>query len=83
MVASLNVRCGQRGRTGFPPTPLLEQVAGDSRRKTVSQAKESAERLAVKLAVPLGLLLLPSFVLLGLVPIVFSLLGSQTLLGVG
>ena len=68
---------------GVSPTPLLEQVAGDSRRKTVSQAKEAAERLAVKLAVPLGLLLLPSFVLLGLVPIVFSLLGSQTLLGVG
>ena len=65
------------------PTPLLEQVADDARRRSITQAKEVAERLSVKLAIPLGLLLLPSFVLLGLVPIVFSLIGTQTIFGVG
>lgn len=68
---------------GVSPTPLLEQVADDARRRSITQAKEVAERLSVKLAIPLGLLLLPSFVLLGLVPIVFSLIGTQTIFGVG
>lgn len=68
---------------GVAPVPLLTQMAADARRRAVTDAKEAAERLSVKLAVPLGLLLLPSFVLLGLVPVLFMLIGSQGLAGLG
>lgn len=66
---------------GVAPVPLLLQLAADSRQRTVSAAKEAAERLSVKLAVPLGLFLLPSFVLLGLVPVLFTLVGTQGIFG--
>lgn len=68
---------------GVAPTPLLAQMAADARRRGITDAKEAAEKLSVKLAVPLGLLLLPSFVLLGLVPVLFTLIGSQGLPGLG
>ncbi|WP_099332883.1 hypothetical protein [Actinomyces minihominis] len=66
---------------GVAPAPLLKQAAEDARRRSVSATKEAAERLGVKLALPLGLLLLPSFILLGLLPVFFSLVGSQLSLG--
>ncbi len=67
---------------GVAPAPLLKQAAEDARRRSVSATKEAAERLGVKLALPLGLLLLPSFILLGLLPVFFSLVGSQLSLGI-
>ena len=70
---------------GVAPGSLLRQLADQARRRSLSDAKEAAEQLGVKLALPLGLLLLPSFVILGLVPLFFSLVGSQLLapFGVG
>lgn len=62
---------------GVAPKPLLHQSAMDARRRAVTSSKEAAERLAVKLALPLGLLLLPAFILLGLIPILFVLIGGQ------
>lgn len=62
---------------GVSPTLLLRQAADDARRRSTAAAKEAAEQLAVKLALPLGGLLLPAFVLLGLVPVFFVLVGSQ------
>ena len=67
---------------GIAPIGLLEQVAAQARAQSLSDSKEAAERLAVKLSLPLGLLLLPSFIILGLVPLFFSLVGSQVLGGV-
>ena len=62
---------------GVSPIQLLKYAATDARRRTTAAAKEAAEQLAVKLALPLGGLLLPAFVLLGLVPIFFVLVGNQ------
>ncbi len=62
---------------GVSPIRLLHHLAKDARRKSGAAAKEAAEQLAVKLAVPLGGLLLPAFVLLGLIPIFFALVGSS------
>lgn len=62
---------------GVSPTQLLKYAADDARRRSTAAAKEAAEQLAVKLALPLGGLLLPAFVLLGLVPIFFVLVGNQ------
>lgn len=62
---------------GIAPTALLAQAARDARRRSASEAREAAEKLAVRLTLPLGGLLLPAFVFLGLVPVFFSLMGSQ------
>ncbi len=64
---------------GVSPMTMLRQLSQQTRRSNVSKAKESAEKLGVKLALPLGLLILPSFVVLGLVPTFFALMGSEVL----
>lgn len=62
---------------GVSPIPLLKGAAEHARASAVSEARQAAERLAVRLAFPLGMLLLPAFVILGLLPIFFSLLAAQ------
>ncbi|WRS30868.1 hypothetical protein U6G28_04065 [Actinomycetaceae bacterium MB13-C1-2] len=62
---------------GISPTALLAGVAEHARASAASEAKKAAEKLGVKLAFPLGLLLLPSFIILGLVPVFFSLVGGE------
>lgn len=64
-------------RDGVSPTTLLLGVAEQARSQAVGDSKKAAERLGVKLAFPLGLLLLPSFVILGLMPVFFSLVGGE------
>lgn len=59
---------------GVGPAPLLAAAATRVRARRHRQAREAAERLAVRLVVPLGLCQLPAFVLLGLVPVVLGLL---------
>lgn len=56
---------------------LLGQLATSARARSVTDAQVAAEKLSVKLALPLGALLLPAFVLLGLVPVALSLFGGQ------
>jgi hypothetical protein len=41
-----------------------------------SQIKEEMEKLSVKIIIPIGLCFLPSFILIGVVPIIISLLGN-------
>lgn len=62
---------------GVSPILLLEHAAQQSREKHLARAEEEAARLAVKLVVPLGLFLLPAFVVWGVIPVVVSLFGSQ------
>lgn len=64
---------------GAAPIPVLRLVATQERREARQRAGAAAARLGVRLVLPLGLCLLPSFVLLGIVPLVLSLGG--TLLG--
>lgn len=58
---------------GAPPRDALrvarERIAHDAR----TRARTAAARLGVRLVLPLGLCLLPAFVLLGLVPVVVAL----------
>ncbi|MDU0968115.1 MAG: type II secretion protein F [Actinomycetaceae bacterium] len=61
-------------RDGVGPLPLLESAASRIRRTRHQAAKEAAEKLAVRLVVPLGVCQLPAFVLLGLVPVLVGLL---------
>ncbi len=62
---------------GVSPVELLEHAAGDARARASAAAQTAAQELSVKLALPLAGLLLPAFVLLGLVPVFFTLVGTQ------
>lgn len=62
--------------SGVAPGPRLRAAADEVNRDRRRTAREAAGRLGVRLVLPLGLCLLPSFVLLGLVPVVLSLAGG-------
>ncbi|GAB2604787.1 secretion system protein [Pseudactinotalea suaedae] len=57
---------------GVDPEPLLVHAAAAIRRTRQARAREAAARLGVRLVLPLGLCLLPAFVLLGLVPVLLA-----------
>ncbi|WP_420113900.1 secretion system protein [Pseudactinotalea sp.] len=57
---------------GVDPEPLLRHAAAAIRRTRQARAREAAARLGVRLVLPLGLCLLPAFVLLGLVPVLLA-----------
>lgn len=61
---------------GVDPTSGLRVAAATVRSRRSAQARVEAERLAVRLVLPLGLCFLPAFVLLGLVPVVISVGGD-------
>ncbi|MFN4002943.1 MAG: hypothetical protein ACK4HH_12535, partial [Microcella sp.] len=61
---------------GAPLGELARVEAADDRARARAAARESAERLAVRLMLPLGACILPSFLLLGVVPMLIGLLSS-------
>lgn len=54
----------------------VERLADELERESLARAEDAARRVGVSAAVPLGMCLLPAFLLLGVVPTVASLLGS-------
>jgi len=62
--------------TGAPAADLLLAAAEQTRRERRRAAEEAAARLGSLLVLPLGLCTLPSFLLLGVVPVVLTLAGS-------
>ncbi|MCM1013676.1 MULTISPECIES: type II secretion system F family protein [unclassified Brevibacterium] len=65
-------------RTGVGPAPLIEAVAGELRDSSRRRRQEAAAALGVRLVVPLGVCILPAFLLLSVVPVVISLLTDLT-----
>jgi tight adherence protein C len=63
-------------RYGSPLTPVLERLAFESRQQRRRDADASARELPVRLAVPLVVCTLPSFVLLAIVPLLLGALSS-------
>lgn len=61
---------------GACPVSLLRRAAAQTRSRRVAQARVEAARLGVRLVLPLGALLLPAFVALGVVPVVLHLIES-------
>ncbi|WP_148616222.1 type II secretion system F family protein [Nocardioides rubriscoriae] len=62
--------------TGSAVVPAVERLADDLARRARATVEDRARAVGVKAAVPLGLCLLPAFVLIGIVPLVAGLLGS-------
>lgn len=64
---------------GADPAPLIEQLARSIRANRAAAAKQAAAKLSVRLVLPIGLCLLPAFILVGIVPLLLG--GSAALLG--
>lgn len=62
--------------SGASVVVAVERLADELERESLARAEDAARRVGVSAAVPLGLCLLPAFLLLGVVPTVASLLGS-------
>jgi len=62
--------------TGLAPAGLVRAAATEQRRRESAVAEVAARRLAVLVVLPMGLLLLPAFVLLTVAPLVIGLLGQ-------
>lgn len=64
---------GLAERTGASAAELLRRAAADDRSARRAAVAVAASRLGVRLVVPLGLTVLPAFVLLGVAPVVIGL----------
>ncbi|MBC7724935.1 MAG: type II secretion system F family protein [Burkholderiaceae bacterium] len=63
-------------RAGVPAAALLRSEAEEFRRRARSDAERRASSLSVTLMLPLGVCVLPSFMLLGVAPLVISVITS-------
>jgi pilus assembly protein TadC len=63
-------------RTGVALAPLLQSHADELRRGEHRRRQIAAARLGVMLVLPLGVCVLPAFVLLGVVPVLLTLVSD-------
>jgi Flp pilus assembly protein TadB len=63
-------------RSGAPVTEEVARLADELERRGRARVEDRARAVGVKAAVPLGVCLLPSFLLIGVVPLVAGLLRS-------
>jgi Flp pilus assembly protein TadB len=63
-------------RSGAPVTAEVARLADELERRAAAQVEHRSRAVGVKAALPLGLCLLPSFLLTGVVPLVAGLLRS-------
>lgn len=71
-------------RAGAPAVDLLRAAAADARRRSRTEGRLRAARLGARLLLPMGLCTLPAFLLLGVGPMLLSVLaGTAPVLAVG
>lgn len=63
-------------QSGAPVLATVERLADGLSRSALAEVEDRARAVGVKAAVPLGLCLLPAFVLIGIVPLVAGLMSS-------
>ena len=78
-LAPLGRALARSHRTGAGVVPTIEQLADELGRSARAHVEERARAVGVRAALPLGLCLLPSFLLLGIVPLVVSMLSELDL----
>lgn len=64
--------------SAVPAAHMLTTAATALRANRKRQAEQLAQELAIRLVLPTGICLLPSFILLGIIPMVLSLLPGGT-----
>jgi len=72
---------GRAHQTGAPVGEAVHRLAAELRERARADVEERARSIEVKAAAPLGLCLLPAFVVLGVVPMVAGVFGSMDILG--
>lgn len=78
-LAPLGRALARAHETGAPVVATVERLADELARNARADAEERARAVGVRAAVPLGLCLLPAFVLIGIVPLVVALLAGLEL----
>ena len=78
-LAPLGRTLARAQRTGAPVAAAVERLADDLAATARAEVEDRARAVGVRAAVPLGVCLLPSFLLLGIVPLVASLLSGLRL----
>lgn len=61
---------------GTPAGPMLLAEAAAERARTLAELEQQAERLAIKVLLPIGVCVLPAFIVLGVLPVLLSVMGS-------
>lgn len=59
-------------KDGVAPEALLKGAGGRVRASKDQRARQAAQKLTVRLVVPLGICQLPAFILLGIVPVILA-----------
>lgn len=77
-LAPLGRSLARAHETGAPVVDAVERLADELERSARARVEDRARAVGVKAALPLGLCLLPSFLLLGIVPLVAGLLSGLT-----
>lgn len=78
-LAPLGRALARSHRTGAAVVSSVEQLADELGRSAMAEVEERARAVGVRAALPLGLCLLPSFLLLGIVPLVVGMLSELDL----
>lgn len=63
-------------RVGVPAVELLRAEAAEQRRRARTEGRAVAARLGTRLVIPLGVCTLPAFLILGVAPLLLSILDS-------
>jgi Flp pilus assembly protein TadB len=75
-LAPLGRTLARSARTGEPVADALDRLGRELAARSRSETEDAARRVGVRAAVPLGLCLLPAFLLVGIVPVVAGLVGA-------
>ncbi|GAB2992094.1 type II secretion system F family protein [Nocardioides montaniterrae] len=76
VLAPLGRALARAHRTGSPVVAEIERLGDELARRSRAEVEDRARAVGVRAAVPLGVCLLPAFLLLGIVPLVVGLAGS-------
>jgi Flp pilus assembly protein TadB len=75
-LAPLGRTLARSARTGEPVAEALERLGRELAARSRADVEDAARRVGVRAAIPLGLCLLPAFLLVGVVPVVAGLVGA-------
>lgn len=73
-LAPLGRALARAERTGAPVAAVVQRLADDLATSSRAEVEDRARAVGVRAAIPLGVCLLPAFLLLGIVPLVASLI---------
>jgi Flp pilus assembly protein TadB len=77
-LAPLGRALARAHQTGAPVVAAVDRLGGELAREARASVEDRARTVGVKAALPLGLCLLPAFLLVGIVPLVAGLVGGLT-----